>query len=139
MDHAPAGTPTAAPPRKSDSGAGNIAADTNGDVTCRRAPRRHGESLVQNQDLVQVGDVSLFRDRLMAGRGILGAAIGVRVSVPERDNEKGILMVSNGNSFGLNGSSAGGNCSIQDPESTVRLGDKFMWGWSPIQSFGNVL
>lgn len=48
-------------------------------------------------------------------------------------------MISNGNSFGLNSSSAGGNCSIQDPESPERLGDRFMWGWSGIQSVGNAL
>ena len=47
-------------------------------------------------------------------------------------------MCANGNSFGMNGSSAysGG---IQDPEAAERLGDKFMWGWNGFQTLGNAL
>lgn len=48
-------------------------------------------------------------------------------------------MIANGNSFGLSSSSAGGNCSIQDPESAERLGDPFMWGWAGFQRPGNAL
>lgn len=48
-------------------------------------------------------------------------------------------MIANGNSFGLSGSSAGGNCSIQDPESAERLGDLLTWGWIGFQSVGNAL
>lgn len=49
-------------------------------------------------------------------------------------------MFANGNSFSNTGQLANGNShSVQDPESTERLGDRFMWGWSGIQTIGNAL
>lgn len=48
-------------------------------------------------------------------------------------------MIANGNSFGLSGSSAGGNCSLPGPESTEHLGDLLTWGWTGFQSVGNAL
>lgn len=48
-------------------------------------------------------------------------------------------MIANGNSFGLSSSSAGGNCNIQDPESTERLGIPLMWGWTGFQRVRNDL
>lgn len=49
-------------------------------------------------------------------------------------------MIANGNSFGNTGQLANGNNhSIQDPESAMRLGDRFMWGWNGFQAVGNAL
>lgn len=47
-------------------------------------------------------------------------------------------MTANGNSFGL-GLANGNSHAIQDPESTERLGDHFMWGWTGFQRVGNAL
>lgn len=49
-------------------------------------------------------------------------------------------MVANGNSFGLNGSSAcSGNGGIRDPESAEHLGFPLMWNWTGFQKTGNAL
>lgn len=49
-------------------------------------------------------------------------------------------MISNGNSFGLSGSSNfGGNAGVRDPEGTEYLGDPLMWGWNGFQKAGNAL
>lgn len=48
-------------------------------------------------------------------------------------------MCSNGNSFGMNSSSAGDSCGIQDPEASERLSDKLTWGWAGFQTLGNAL
>jgi len=49
-------------------------------------------------------------------------------------------MISNGNSFGLpegNAYANGNSRAIQDPETTERLGDPLMWGWTGFQKAGN--
>lgn len=49
-------------------------------------------------------------------------------------------VIANGNSFSGIGQLANGNShSIQDPETTERLGDPLMWGWSGMQTVGNAL
>lgn len=47
-------------------------------------------------------------------------------------------MIANGNSFGL-GMANGNSHAIHDPESTERLGNPLMWGWTGLQKAGNAL